>query len=110
MTVCNRFREARGPIFSATRPASMSSVTQPTSSRAPLRSTVASRKAITSSKLCPVSTCNTGNGGAAGQNAFAARCSMTAESLPPENSSTGRSKVAATSRKMCTDSASSASR
>ena len=44
---------------------------------------------MTSSKLWPVSTCMTGNGSGAGQNAFAARCSMTIESLPPENSSTG---------------------
>ncbi|SKS16300.1 Uncharacterised protein [Mycobacteroides abscessus subsp. abscessus] len=42
----------------------------------------------------------TGNGSGEGQNALAATCSMTTESLPPENSSTGRSKVAATSRNM----------
>ena len=62
----------------------------------------------TSSKLWPVSTCMTGNGSGAGQNAFAARCSMTTESLPPENSRTGRSNSAATSRKMWIASASSA--
>ena len=63
---------------------------------------------MTSGKLCPVSTCITGNGSRAGQNAFAARCSITTESLPPENSSTGRSNSAATSRMMWIDSASSA--
>ncbi|EHK83136.1 hypothetical protein AK37_13087 [Rhodococcus pyridinivorans AK37] len=86
----------------------MSSCTEATIDRIPRRSTVRSRKSITSSKLCPVSMCRTGNGSGAGQNALAARWSITAESLPPENSRTGREKVAATSRKMCTDSASSA--
>ncbi len=65
---------------------------------------------MTSSKFWPVSTCMTGNGTRAGQNALTARCSITTESLPPENSSPGRSIVAATSRKMCTASASSFSR
>ena len=65
---------------------------------------------MTSSKFCPVSMCMTGNGTGAGQNALAARCSITTESLPPENSNAGRSIVAATSRKMCTASASSLSR
>ena len=46
----------------------------------------------------------------AGQNAFSASRSMTAESLPPEKSMTGRSNSAATSRMMWIDSASSASR
>ena len=57
-----------------------------------------------------MSTCITGNGSGAGQNALAATCSITTESLPPENSRTGRSKVAATSRKMWTASASRARR
>src|SRR5205823_4642537 len=95
---------------STTRPASMSSCTADTTSRTPNRATVRSRNSITSSKLCPVSTCSTGNGSGAGQNAFAARCSMTTESLPPENNNTGRSKVAATSRKTCTASASNTRR
>ena len=47
--------------------------------------------------------CMTGNGIRPGQNAFWARCSMTTESLPPENSSTGRSNSAATSRMMWID-------
>ena len=63
--------------------------------------------AITSSKLWPVSTCITGNGRRPGRNAFSARCSITIESLPPENSSTGRSNSAATSRMMWIASASS---
>ena len=51
-----------------------------------------------------------GNGNRAGRNAFSARRSRTIESLPPENSSTGRSSSAATSRMMWIASASSASR
>src|SRR4051812_16834972 len=51
-----------------------------------------------------------GNGIRAGQNAFSATFSITAESLPPEKRSTGCSNSAATSRKMWIDSASSASR
>ena len=68
-----------------------------------------SRKSITSGKLCPVSMCMTGNGMLAGRNAFSASASMTIESLPPENSSAGRSNSAATSRMMWIDSASSTS-
>ena len=63
---------------------------------------------MTSAKLWPVSTCITGNGRRAGANALAATCSITAESLPPENSSTGRSNSAATSRMMWIASASRA--
>src|SRR6516165_9886141 len=55
---------------------------------------------MTSSKLCPVSTCMTGNGMSAGAKAFTARCRSTAESFPPEKSSTGRSHSATTSRMM----------
>ena len=47
--------------------------------------------------------CMTGNGIRPGQKAFWARRSMTTESLPPENSSTGRSNSAATSRMMWID-------
>jgi hypothetical protein len=50
---------------------------------------------------CP---CNKGNGIGAGVKALPARRSITVESLPPENSSAGRSNSAATSRRMCTDS------
>ena len=42
----------------------------------------------------------------AGKNAFSASRSMTMESLPPENSSTGRSNSATTSRMMWMASAS----
>ena len=108
--VCKRFRLARAPDSSVTRPASMSSCTLETTKRRPRCATTRSRNSSTSSKLCPVSICITANGIAAGQNAFAARCSMTTESLPPEKSNTGCSNWAATSRKMWTDSASSARR
>ena len=67
-----------------------------------------SRNSSTSSKLRPVSTWSTGKGTGAGQKAFLARWSMTMESLPPENSSTGRSNSAATSRKTWMDWASRA--
>ena len=53
---------------------------------------------MTSSKLCPVSMCISGNGMRAGAKAFSATRSMTIESLPPLNSSAGRSNSAATSR------------
>ena len=88
----------------------MSSCTLATTSRAPTCSTIASRNASTSAKLWPVSTCITGNGTRAGVNAFTARWSITIESLPPENSSTGRSNSAATSRMMWIASASRARR
>ena len=68
--------------------------------RAPAASAWRSRYSITSVKLWPVSMCITGNGMSAGANAFTARCRSTAESFPPEKSSTGRSHSAATSRMM----------
>ena len=87
----------------------MDSCTDATMSRTPSSATRRSRNSSTSGKLCPVSTCMTGNGIRAGQNAFSARASITIESLPPENSSTGRSNSAATSRITWTASASSTS-
>ena len=51
----------------------------------------------------------TGNGTLAGAKARSASASITIESLPPENSSTGRSNSAATSRMMWIDSDSSTS-
>src|ERR1700722_7764229 len=42
----------------------------------------------------------TGNGSCWGAKALTARCSRTAESLPPEKSRTGRSHSATTSRRM----------
>src|SRR5579863_8307815 len=44
--------------------------------------------------------CMTGNGSCCGAKALTARCKRTAESLPPEKSSTGRSHSATTSRRM----------
>ena len=76
----------------------------------PSAATWRSRNSSTSAKLRPVSTWSTGKGMGAGQNALRARCSMTMESLPPENISAGRSNSAATSRKMWTDCASRARR
>jgi hypothetical protein len=102
--VCMGLREG---MVSTTRPASMSSCTLATTRRTPDSATRSSRACNTSSKLCPVSTCMTGNGSLPGWNALSARCSMTMESLPPENSSTGRSNSAATSRMMWMASASS---
>src|ERR1700691_4937200 len=68
--------------------------------RAPSASTCAPRYSSTSEKLCPVSTWRTGKGIFPGLNALAARCSRTAESLPPLKRRTGRSASAATSRMM----------
>ena len=89
VTVCSRFRLACRPVSSVTRPASMDSCTEATTSRTPSSATRRSRNSSTSGKLCPVSTCMTGNGILAGQKAFSASASMTMESLPPENSSAG---------------------
>ncbi len=55
----------------------------------PSSSTRRSRNSSTSGKLCPVSTCITGNGMRAGANAFSASRSITIESLPPEKSRHG---------------------
>ncbi len=107
--VCSRFRLAHRPVSSVTRPASIESCTEATISRTPSSAARWSRNSMTSLKLCPVSTCMTGNGILAGRNAFSARASMTTESLPPENSSAGRSNSAATSRMTWIDSASSTS-
>ena len=87
----------------------MDSCTDATTSRTLSSATRRSRNSSTSGKLCPVSTCITGNGMRAGQNAFSASASITIESLPPENSSTGRSNSAATSRITWMASASSTS-
>src|SRR5215216_3134463 len=108
VTVCSRLRERPS---STARPASMESCTLATISRSPSSATRRSRNSSTSGKLWPVSTCMIGNGNLIlcppARNAFSARRSRTIESLPPENSRTGRSSSAATSRMMCTDSASS---
>src|SRR5690348_4229110 len=95
---------------SRTSPDAIASGTLATISWTPSSSTRRSRNASTSGKLWPVSTCMTGNGMRAGANAFSARRSITIESLPPENSSTGRSNSATTSRMMNRLSASRAAR
>src|SRR6476469_8776821 len=90
-----------GAVRTLGQPA-VQSCTFATTSRRPWRSTTRSRNSMTSSKLCPVSTCSNGNGTGAGQNALTARCSSRVESLPPENRITGRSNSPATSRMMWT--------
>src|SRR5579884_2603999 len=110
VTVWSWLRDARGPVWSRTRPRSIESCTLATTRRSPSSATRRSRNSITSGKLWPVSTCMIGNGNRAGRNAFSASRSSTIESLPPEKSSTGRSRSAATSRMMWIASDSSSSR
>ena len=98
VVVCRRLRDARGPVSSTTRPASIESCTLATISRSPSSATRRSRNSMTSGKLWPVSTCMSGKGKRAGRKAFSARRSSTMESLPPLKSRTGRSSSAATSR------------
>ena len=98
------------PVSSATRPASIDSCTDATTSRSPSSATRRSRNSITSGKLWPVSTCMSGKGKRPGRNAFSARRSSTIESLPPLNSSTGLASSAATSRMTWIASDSSSSR
>ena len=62
VVVCSWLRDARGPVSSTTRPLSIDSWTLATTSRSPSSATRRSRYSITSGKLCPVSTCMTGNG------------------------------------------------
>ena len=66
VVVWSWLREARGPVCSTTRPRSIESWTLATTSRSPSSATRRSRYSITSGKLCPVSTCITGNGKLAG--------------------------------------------
>src|SRR4051794_41073126 len=110
VTVCRRLRGARGPVSSCTRPESIESCTDATIRRSPSSATRRSRNSMTSGKLCPVSTCMSGNGKRPGRNAFSARRSSTIESLPPLNNSTGLESSAATSRMMWMASASRACR
>ena len=102
-----RLREPLGS--SLTVPAAIASGTEATISCTPSSATRLSRNSSTSGKFRPVSTCITGNGMRAGANALRASSSITIESLPPENSSTGRSSSATTSRMTWMDSASSVS-
>src|SRR5215218_3441738 len=110
VVVCSRLREARGPVSSTTRPRSIDSWTEATTSCSPSSATRRSRKAITSGKLCPVSTCMSGKGNRPGRNAFSARRSRPLDSFPPLKSRTGFSSSAATSRMTWIASASSACR
>src|SRR5919109_1359234 len=113
VTVWSRLREEPGldgSHSSLARPAAIESSTFATISVSPSSATRRSRNSSTSGKLWPVSTCMTGNGNEPGRKAFSASRSRTIESLPPENSKTGRSSSAATSRKMWTASDSSACR
>ena len=82
-----RLREPLGS--SLTVPAAIASGTEATISWTPSSATRLSRNSSTSGKFSPVSTCITGNGMRAGANALRASSSITMESLPPENSSTG---------------------
>ena len=82
-----RLREPLGS--SLTVPAAIASGTEATISCTPSSATRLSRNSSTSGKFRPVSTCMTGNGMRAGANALRASSSITMESLPPENSSTG---------------------
>src|SRR6266705_1181922 len=95
---------------SFTVPRRIDSSTERTISRSPSAAARASRNAITSGKLCPVSTCMSGNGNFAGRKAFSARRNSTIESLPPEKNSTGFAHSPATSRRMKMASDSSQSR
>ena len=69
VTVCSAVAGGADRLLD-TRPASMSSCTEATTSRTPGSATSSSRYSMTSSKLWPVSTCMTGNGSGAGQKAF----------------------------------------
>ena len=105
--VCSRLRDS--PV-SRTRPASIASCTEATTSRRRPRPRAGRGTRAPRGSRGPVAICSSGNGSGAGANAFSASRSSTAESLPPLNSSAGRSRSAATSRMMWIASDSSASR
>lgn len=109
VTACAALRESVSRR-STTLPRLIESSTLRTIRVSPSSAARASRKAMTSSKLWPVSMCISGNGKRPGRKAFSARRNSTTESLPPENSSTGFSLSAATSRRMKMASDSSQSR
>ena len=108
--ICRRLRLGFGPVSSLARPASISACTLPIINSAPTSLAKRSRNTIVSPKLCPVSTCTSGNGSLDGQKAFCAKRTITMESLPPENNNAGLPNCAATSRMMKMDSASSCSK
>ena len=114
VTACAALRLSVSGLRRRTVPFLMDSSTLPTTKRSPNSATRLSRNAITSGKLCPVSTCTMVNGSLFGLslnlNALSARCNTTMESLPPENSRAGLLHSAATSRRMWMDSNSSQSR
>ena len=90
VTVCSRLRDARGAGL-LDRAAGVDRLLHggddQLARRAPPRAR--SRNSMTSGKLCPVSTCMTGNGSGAGRNAFSASRSSTIESLPPREQQHG---------------------
>src|SRR5689334_15088024 len=110
VTAWAALRESVCGLRRRTVPFLIESSTEPTIRRSPSSATRASRKAITSSKLWPVSMCTSGKGNLPGRKAFSARRSSTTESLPPENSRAGFAHSAATSRRMWIASDSRASR
>jgi len=95
---------------SRTRPVRIDSSSERTTSCKPVSRAIRSRKAITSGKFCSVSMCSSVTGAFSGKNAFCARRSTTAESLPPEKSSAMLRHSAAISRRTKIDSASSSAR
>ena len=110
VVVCSWLRDARGPVCSTTRPLSIDSCDArddeplaelgdaPVAELDHLGEVVAGVDVHDREREPP------------GRNAFSASRSSTIESLPPEKSSTGRSRSAATSRMMWIASASSSSR
>ena len=107
--VCSRLRDARGPVSSTTRPASIDVLHRRDDELhvEPLDRGVAELDDL--GEVVAGVDVHHRERQRAGQNAFVATCSITTLSLPPENSSTGRSNSAATSRRRWIDSDSSAS-
>jgi hypothetical protein len=96
----------RGPVCSVTRPSSMSSCTDATTSRTPCSATRRSRNSMTSGSCGRCRRASPGT--ACGRpERLLGQVQHDDESLPPLNSSTGRSNSAATSRMMWIASASS---
>ena len=110
VTACAALRESVSGLRRRTVPFWMDASTLPMTNGSPISAKRLSRKAMTSGKLCPVSTCTILNGNLFGRKAFNAKCNTTIESLPPENNSAGLVHSAATSRRMWMDSDSSQSR
>ncbi len=81
--VCSRLRLARGPVSSTTRPASMSSCTEATTSRTPSSADPPVAELDDLVEVVAGVDVHHRERQRAGQNAFSARCSITIESLPP---------------------------